>query len=1546
MNLKHLPQSLKVSALALILGSGAAVTHAEINYYECVDMGFISTTHKTAVGTVATSNKGTEIMLVKDNKLQTLVSGPGAGMYVNYSKDGKYVGFKKIDNKTGEQAPAVLDLTTGAVRLLESYVNQCGQVSFADDGTMAYTVGNDLIVRKGDSRRKFSLGTYVNIANISPDATQVAYSDLDGNSFILNVATGSIEKFAEGGGYRAIWSPDGKKLALQYINGDAASYDKASRTVYPLGQVNSISWADNSEELVVTRSERVNDFQVKGATVVKMSYKGANQQVLVGHSESVPVSAEIDGNVLTVAYATGDLRGVTTATYSGSVRAGAPAKVRSLYKAGAARIGVKSVDDFMGSVRPDYTKMTQEEAQALENNMDGMDGRTKGAPKKGNDIGLTAIPYINQVWDTPACDGSPYAYGYICCAPTSSCMMLAWYGKFKGKEKWTSSRSSANPAKGTNYSWFISKAYTSVSGYTFNKYISGQGGYWGYSNNVAGGYGYMWGYGAPNTMMDDFHKNNGAKSSWFESSLSRLRTECKANRPYIICLANGTGGHVVMVFRADQIAANDGSSAWAKSGSFICHDPYGDYNSSSYPNWDGRYSSYDWPGVNNGRANIGAVYWGCCTQCDAVQPSTPATPKITVNPQNVHFTCKVNEHPTATVTVKGENLSADITVASITPGRFPTSVSSLPKTGGSFTITFANSDKAGTYRQGGTAVDYSFFVRVKSGSTEKVINITADVTAPPLSGITEKYNYSKKRGNASAKGYDMSQIRNFCYKDGKLYCVYESSRILVLNAQTGEKLGFLSNGDVVIPAAAKLADIKCIDGVLVASNIGMTTDNAAGHTKKLRLYAWENDNAKPYLLFETDDFQGATRMGDCLEMTGNFKTDCWFAFAQDYNNQTRIVEYNRKDGAWTAKNTPVFDKAGKALRAMATIRAYPKGTGWWIDGKNSVPAWVTWDDGLKGAKAQCYSLDGDIQRGSCHHEFYWKGQKYAANLVFPDASGANARMRIIQDNAGDFSNTSEIGKYPSDGLGDDANSNGTGDIMINTDGQTYLEAWVLSTNQGLAYFTTGNVPSQSPAPVNPDDVTETNPVISANPGSISLSAKVGESATGNLAVTGKDLRSNITMYIEGAGASHFSVSPSTLSASGTVTIDYHPTAAGSHSATLVINSQDATAVRVALRGTATSAQPTYTYDDEVGQLDEQWLYSQAKGNLASASWFSIAKPETRSIAVIGDNLYVLNAHLANNEISIAIVDANTGAKKGNLSVNGLTTGGQYALASGLAAVGNDLYLVNATRANGTDPVRIYKYTNGQGEPAKVFEGLTGLIANTGVGAGPNCVTIASATAVYKFDVNNMSNPTKITVEVADPSTFASEANFEADGSFWLNSKAIMPTHFNASGAVLETLSADGVNAQGSSSAIFSYGKKKYVATIATGDGWNQGKMVLVDVTNGAANGAATQALPAASFGTGNWGASVSGCTKIVHQLSGNQNSMLKLWALVPMQGIGMWKFNGETQSAVENIAIDAAEVDTEAAYYNLQGVRVDNTNLTPGFYIRRTAATASKVYVK
>ncbi|MDO5395712.1 MAG: hypothetical protein Q4F07_07090, partial [Bacteroidales bacterium] len=1210
MHLKNLPQSVKIAALALLMGtSGIFTTNAAVSYYESMDMGFISNTFRTASGLMATSNRGTEIYLLKDNTLTPVVTGPGAGMYVNVSKDGKLVGFKSIDAKTGDQAPAVMDATTGAVRLLESYSNQCGQVSFADDGTMAYTVGNTLYVVGSAGRHTFNLGLYTNIANISPDGTRVAYCDINGVTYILTVATGNIEQVSNLNSYNPLWSADGKKLAVQQSNGGLYSMDLSTMTVYPLGEASSVKWVDNTNELVITRSERVNDFEVKGASVVKMNFKGGDQTILVSLDESTPVSASLDGKELIVSYASGDLRGVTSTTFSSGVRAGAPAKVRTLLKGGQQRIGGLQANNFMGKSRPDFSRMSDGEIETFESGV--RKASAAQAPLKGGTIGLTAIPYINQVWDTPAVGGN-YNYGYVCCAPSSSCMMLGYYGKVSPHG--VASRSAYAAVKTCNYSWYVSQQYTSCTGYTFSLGVNA-GGYWGYSYGVKGGHGYMWGNGSPASHMRYFHTNNGAKSSYYESSNAALDRECNANRPYIMCLNNGTGGHVVCCFRSNQIAANDGSSAWAKTGSFVCHDPYGDYNSSSYPNWDGRYSSYDLPGYSNGRANIGAFYWGCVSNFG----DTPQTlkPEITTNPANVHFSCMLNEHPSTTVNVTGKDLSADITIASITPGRFSVSTDKLSKTGGSFTITFNISDKAGTYGQGGTAVDYSFFVRLKSGSTEKVLNITAEVKAPPLETLTEKYNYSRKRNNINDKGYDMSKIRNFCYKDGKLYCVYDSKQILVLNAQTGDKLGFLSNGSVVTPSAATLADVKCIDGVIVASNIAL-----AANGEKLRLYAWENDNAAPYLLLETADFQGSPRIGDCLEMTGSFNTDCWFAFANDWNGQTRIIEYNRKDGNWLAKNTPVYKSDGKTYATGATVRAYPKGGGWWIDGKNSQPAWTTWDDSKQGAVVQT-TCDVDFVRGSSHHEFYWKGYKYAANLNFTDNNGTNCKMRIVQDPTGNFSQKTEQGQYPSDGLGDgsNANTNGTGDVMINTDGQTYLEAWVLSTNHGLAYFTTGSVPAQNPQPINPTEETK-DPVLSANPTSLSLAANVGEASNDKITVTGTNLQGSIAMYLEGNDASSFSISPTGLSASGEVNVNYHPSAAGDHNTTLVITSPNAADVRVSLSGTA-SAKEEFVDDIPATKIQTVWESSQ---NAGTKSWHNAtdgAANYARAIAYQNGKLYVV-----------------------------------------------------------------------------------------------------------------------------------------------------------------------------------------------------------------------------------------------------------------------------------------------------------------------------------
>jgi len=51
-------------------------------------------------------------------------------------------------------------------------------------------------------------------------------------------------------------------------------------------------------------------------------------------------------------------------------------------------------------------------------------------------------------------------------------------------------------------------------------------------------------------------------------------------------------------------------------------------------------------------------------------------------------------------------------------------------------------------------------------------------------------------------------------------------------------------------------------------------------------------------------------------------------------------------------------------------------------------------------------------------------------------------------------------------------------------------------------------------------------------------------------------------------------------------------------------------------------------------------------------------------------------------------------------------------------------------------------------------------------------------------------------------------------------------------------------------------------------------------------------------------------------------------------------------SGVETITADDAASDADAVFFNLQGVEVNRSNLTPGIYIRRSGSTAAKVIVK
>ena len=159
----------------------AFVGFAQVNTYDVADQGYLRKPMEAKNGLVLTNNRYSEIYLLQDNQLKTLVKGRGAGIYTEMSKDKTLVGFKSI-NDDDLQAPAVVHVATGVVNILEDYVWECGQVSFADDGTMAYTMGDKLIVRKGGDRKSYDLGFYTNIVKLSPDAKHVAYGHIEGQN--------------------------------------------------------------------------------------------------------------------------------------------------------------------------------------------------------------------------------------------------------------------------------------------------------------------------------------------------------------------------------------------------------------------------------------------------------------------------------------------------------------------------------------------------------------------------------------------------------------------------------------------------------------------------------------------------------------------------------------------------------------------------------------------------------------------------------------------------------------------------------------------------------------------------------------------------------------------------------------------------------------------------------------------------------------------------------------------------------------------------------------------------------------------------------------------------------------------------------------------------------------------------------------------------------------------------------------------------------------------------------------------------------------------
>lgn len=540
--------------------------------------------------------------------------------------------------------------------------------------------------------------------------------------------------------------------------------------------------------------------------------------------------------------------------------------------------------------------------------------------------------------------------------------------------------------------------------------------------------------------------------------------------------------------------------------------------------------------------------------------TTTPDPTMTLNPTSMDFSCVEGKSSTNAVSVKGSNLTTAPT-ASISGTGFSISAQSLSKTGGSVTVKFAPT----------SAGSYSGTLTITSGSLKKTVKLTGTATAAPLT-FTEKWNASDQKGTLTQYTWDAGKVRNMTYNAGKLYLVYNTSDIKVVNAQTGADLGNLNKAGVE-GGTLTLCDVKCCDGKIVASNIA-----TASKSESLRVYVWDDDQSNPRVLLNTTNLGGADRLGDYIGFYGTWSSGK-LVFANYTSSATYIVSYAITDG--TCATTPTVIQAttdgSTILNTGGSTRVYPVSDGYWIDGKNNHTT------KLKSTGVREFYIDSEETWGTAFETFTWKGAEYGLAMTFNTMEGESwstqtdeqkaknytgGRMKLLKKDS-EWSKPTDCGDYPSAGLSSTVqNTNCTGNVIAAVNGTSGVEAWVLSTGQGIAYYLYGTAPTYTVEEIQPAE-----PTIRSNVTSRSWSnIEVGTDSAKTVKFTGVNLTDKITIKLSGTNADQFSINKTSLASDAVgaaVKITYKPTSAGTHKATITASSPGAESITVKLTGTAT-----------------------------------------------------------------------------------------------------------------------------------------------------------------------------------------------------------------------------------------------------------------------------------------------------------------------------------------------------------------------------------------
>jgi hypothetical protein len=523
--------------------------------------GYFSKPVVTPYGIVVSNEQHSAIYLIRGGEIDELVSAPGAGRFLYFNKDKSKVGFKLINPHDEMQIPAVLDLRTREITKLEEPHSHAGQVSFSDDGAIAYVLDKTLIVRRGERVETYGLGVYSNVAPISPDGNKVAYKDGNDQIWIYHLDTQRRYRITDPAkGYRgALWAPTGDKLLYSTIGTDLYYYDLGvGRTVF-IGEGENPDWSSRGDKIVFhVREIDFQNIQLFGSNI--FLYEVDSHRIIqVTDTEDV---YEMDARF----------------TISGE---------EIIYHTYEDRqINIQRLDDR------DAVLFKEIPVLRLDKPLAGTESPFEVAATQDTVIaGDIDWVHIHQVYDTR----SDWDQGRVCCGATTIAQIFSTYKIFTPWPLYTHGRTS-------DYGLYISDPYS----YNYITY-TGYSGRW-----PSGGHGFLWhGGGSPSSRSVPYILNHGIFDTQRDASVSwnTVTTELDLGYSYVLCSTGLTAGHIVLAI-----------GTYGDQNTVVVNDPYGDKNAGSYGYlYNGKHALYDWADANTGRQKVTPIAWGVRVRFDPAE---------------------------------------------------------------------------------------------------------------------------------------------------------------------------------------------------------------------------------------------------------------------------------------------------------------------------------------------------------------------------------------------------------------------------------------------------------------------------------------------------------------------------------------------------------------------------------------------------------------------------------------------------------------------------------------------------------------------------------------------------------------------------------------------------------------------------------------------------------------------------------------------------------------------------------------------------------------